>query len=130
MEGIRLVAQRDIYVSFDTPEVAQTDRHLLLRQSFLSVQGRNDEVARDRDFGSVDHDVVDGTVECLGIQVDVINQGTGIDGRGFVLGDGLSFFIRDRDIIGEFQDRAREGLGVSPACRNFVAAFGGSMFAL
>ena len=122
MEGIGFLPQRNVHAALDAPEVAQPHRHDLFRELLLRIISRDHEIARHDDIGPIDHDVVDGAVEGLGLRVDLIGQLPGIDRPGGLLRRLLLVFVDDLHLVGELQDRAGERLGAAPTGGDFEPA--------
>ena len=122
MEGVSGIPQGDVHAAFDAPQVGQAHHDLLSFQDFIRVEGRNDEIARHHDIGPIDHDVIDGAVQRLGLRVDIIHERPGIDRPGRLPDRPFLVLVQHVLIVGELQDRAGERLGAAPAGGDFTAA--------
>ena len=116
-------------IAEDALDLLVRQRHPFAVRQHLAVDGRDDEIARERDLGSVDQDVIDGAVEGLCGQIDVAEEGAGIDPGRFQFA-GLLFSVLDLDGIGEFQERAGQLLGVAPAVGHVGLAVAGGALAV
>ena len=125
MEGIGRLAQGDVHRTVDAPEVAEAHLHLLSLEILLRITGRKDEITRHDHVGPIHHDVVDGAVERLGFRIDLVRERPGIDGLSLQFDRHILVLVQDFPLVGEFQDRAGERLGVAPAGRDFVPALVG-----
>ena len=125
MEGVSLFTQGDVHAAVNAPQVGHAGHDQLFLQVFPGKVGRDDEIARHDDIGPVDHDVVDGAVEGLGLRVDIIVERPGIDGPGRQLDRLFLVLVQQFGLVGELQDRAGERLGAAPAGRHFFPALVG-----